>query len=83
MVSRDREEQEKEVRDRGRPEDVSSLEVRKFMGFERSDTEENGNIPGRQGLGVVSEALGFLIWLNGNLEAIDSPWHSCAQSISR
>lgn len=60
MVSRHGEEEEKEYEDRGRPEDILTLEGRRIMGFTPFDVEEECITPGQLRIRTLAnEALGF------------------------
>lgn len=60
MVSSKGEEQEKHHADRGRPEDVRTVEGKRIMGLERFDAEEEGITPGQRAIRLLAnEALGF------------------------
>ncbi|KAK2627138.1 hypothetical protein QTJ16_003104 [Diplocarpon rosae] len=60
MVSRDGEEQEKHHADRGKAEDILSVEGRRIMGLERFNTEEEGLTPGQSTVrALANKALGF------------------------
>jgi len=60
MVSLEGEEEEKEHDDRGRPEDIFTLEGRRIMGLAPFDVEEKGITPGQFAVrSLANEALGF------------------------
>ncbi|KAK6581331.1 hypothetical protein PZA11_006022 [Diplocarpon coronariae] len=60
MVSRDGEEQEKHHEDRGKVEDILTLEGRRIMGLEQFDVEEEGLTPGQVAIrALANEVLGF------------------------
>lgn len=59
MVSMN-DEEEKHHDDRGRPEDILTLEGKRIMGLAPLDVEEKGITPGQFAIrGLANEALGF------------------------
>jgi Protein of unknown function (DUF1479) len=60
MVSMNGEEEEKNHDDRGRPEDILTLEGKRIMGFAPFDVEEKGIMSGQFAIrSLANEALGF------------------------
>jgi len=60
IVSRDGEEQEKEHEDRGRPEDILTVEGKRIMGLLPFGLTEEGITPGQFRIrALANEALGF------------------------
>ena len=60
MVSLEGEEEEREHDDRGRPEDILTVEGKRIMGLAPLDLEEKGITPGQFAIRTLAnEALGF------------------------
>jgi hypothetical protein len=60
MVSTGGEEEEKNHEDRGRPEDILTLEGKRIMGLAPFDVEEKGITPGQFAIrSLANEVLGF------------------------